>query len=294
MILYYLGVIWRVFLTSYVKHFYVVLVTGSGTGIGRELALHFARHQCRLVLWNNAQETNDETAELCRSLGAEAVAYTVNVADRALVYKTADEVRQQFGHVDIVVNNAGVGYPLKQFFKMEDELHDRVIDVNLKSVIWMAKAFLPPMIEKRSGHFVSIGSMLSHLTCPVDSSTDYSGSKFGVWGVMEVLEHSLWFRRIYDVKFTTCFPTFVRTAFIDDMPSVFALRYVVHALFRDFGGFPVISANDCAQQITQGIELERRFVFIPGRQAWIFFFKGMLPWNLYSKVVLGGFKACPF
>lgn len=190
----------------------------------------------------------------------------------------------------------------------------------------MAKAFLPPMIEKRSGHFVSIGSMLSHLTCPgesgfiwfhyrtsgfaVDSSTDYSGSKFGVWGVMEVLEHSLWFRRIYDVKFTTCFPTFVRTAFIDDMPSVFALRYVVHALFRDFGGFPVISANDCAQQITQGIELERRFVFIPGRQAWIFFFKGyvvltllasdyrsnfrMLPWNLYSKVVLGGFKACPF
>ncbi|KAH7698102.1 hypothetical protein AAVH_17619 [Aphelenchoides avenae] len=92
---------------------------------------------------------------------------------------------------------------------------------------------------------------------------------------METLEHMLWARGVRDVKFTTCFPAFVPTKLAGD--------------YTGAGGWPVISASDCAVQVVQAIELERRFAFIPGREAWVFFFKGLLPWNLYSRLILCGF-----
>ncbi|KAH7698103.1 Dehydrogenase/reductase SDR family member 8 precursor, partial [Aphelenchoides avenae] len=104
-----------------------------------------------------------------------AVAYTVDVSKPDVVYQTAAEVRRRFGSIDVVVNNAGVGNTAyEDLFEMPDELNHRVIDVNLKSLLWMAKAFLPDMLQKRNGHFVCIASILSFVSLPASKrSTPY-------------------------------------------------------------------------------------------------------------------------
>lgn len=115
----------------------IALITGAGSGIGRMMAIKFARKGAKLVLWDVNSDGNEETARLIKQEGGEAYAYKVDVTDRNAVYKTADRVKEEVGDVTILVNNAGI-VSGKSIMELDDKMVEKVFSVNALSHFWVS------------------------------------------------------------------------------------------------------------------------------------------------------------
>lgn len=196
-----------------------VLVTGAGSGLGRLLAVRFAKHGARLVLWDIDRNGNEETARLIKAAGGDAWAFTCNVADSKTVYETAARVKDTVGRVDIVVNNAGV-VSGKKLMDISDEMVAKTFQINVLSHYWVVKAFLPEMQAANHGHIVSIASLAG--LGGVCRLTDYCGSKFAAVGFQEALSMELAADGYTGIRTTTVCPFFINTGmFAGADPGVF-------------------------------------------------------------------------
>lgn len=158
----------------------VALVTGSSTGIGRAIALSLAAEGCRVVVhYNSSADRAREVVEKIESSGGEAIAVAGDVADAADVARMIAEIEEQFGRLDILVNNAGTLIERRPFAEMTEDLWDRVMDVNLKSVFLVSKAVLPMMQAQGKGRIVNITSV-SARNGGSTGSTAYASAKAGV------------------------------------------------------------------------------------------------------------------
>lgn len=157
-----------------------VLVTGSGAGLGREIALRLATKQAELVLWDLDAAGNEETARLVREAGAKAETHTVNLADPAAIASAASAV----GDVWAVVNNAGIvtGEP---FLTSSDERNELSFRVNTFASFHTAKKFVPAMIKANDGVFVTVSSVASYVGAP--NMVDYASSKAAARAFIETL-----------------------------------------------------------------------------------------------------------
>jgi NAD(P)-dependent dehydrogenase (short-subunit alcohol dehydrogenase family) len=135
-----------------------VLVTGAADGIGRGAALAFAREGARLMLVDIDSEKVASVAEEVRRLGAECKSYTADVSDEGSVRVLAEEVRRDFGGVDVLVNVAGVCVVSRI---LEQSLEDWkwLLGVNLWGPLHTIREFVPAMCEQRSGHVVNVASL---------------------------------------------------------------------------------------------------------------------------------------
>jgi NAD(P)-dependent dehydrogenase (short-subunit alcohol dehydrogenase family) len=163
----------------------VVVVTGAGSGIGRALSLEFARRGARVALSDVNAANAEETAKLA---GDNARPYVLDVADRAAVLGHADEVAEEFGRVNVVVNNAGValGATVEE---MTFEDYDWLMGINLGGVVNGTKAFLPHLIASGDGHVVNISSVFGFVGVPTQSA--YNAAKFAVRGFTEALREEM-------------------------------------------------------------------------------------------------------
>ena len=163
----------------------VVVVTGAGSGIGRALSLEFARRGARVALSDVNAANAEETAKLA---GDNARPYVLDVADRAAVLAHADEVAEEFGGVNVVVNNAGValGATVEE---MTFEDYDWLMGINLGGVVNGTKAFLPHLIASGDGHVVNISSVFGFVGVPTQSA--YNAAKFAVRGFTEALREEM-------------------------------------------------------------------------------------------------------
>ncbi|CAD5227093.1 unnamed protein product [Bursaphelenchus xylophilus] len=194
----------------------VVLITGSGSGLGREMAVLFAEKGARLILWDLNETLNNETKRLVDSVGKyKATCYTVNVADRKIVYEKADEVKEAFGGVDILINNAGI-VTGKKFLDCPDELVDRTMAVNTHALFHTAKAFVPGMIKRNRGHVAVVASMAGKVG--VAGMVDYCASKFGAVGFAEALRAELR-ARSNDLHVTLICPYYINTGMFDGVQT---------------------------------------------------------------------------
>ena len=114
----------------------VVLVTGGGNGLGRQLAVKFARLKATVVIWDINQLWNEETARLIRESGGVVHPYTVDVSKPDQVYAAADRVRQDVGDVTILVNNAAILH-YKPPLECPDEVIQKTLGVNALSHFWV-------------------------------------------------------------------------------------------------------------------------------------------------------------
>jgi NAD(P)-dependent dehydrogenase (short-subunit alcohol dehydrogenase family) len=164
----------------------VVVVTGAGSGIGRESALLFARLGAKL----HVTDIDAAAAEATRAaIGDTATAHTVDSTDPAALEALAARVYEEDGHVDVLHNNAGIGHasPIEQT-TVED--WQRVIGVNLLGVAYGVQAFVPRMLEQgRRASIVNTASMAGLVATP--KMAPYSASKFGVVGLSESLDAEL-------------------------------------------------------------------------------------------------------
>jgi NAD(P)-dependent dehydrogenase (short-subunit alcohol dehydrogenase family) len=168
----------------------VCVVTGAGSGIGRALALALAGDGARLAISDINADTVAETAALVaeRAVGAAVETYTLDVADKQAVFAHADAVLEQFGTVNLVVNNAGVAVS-KSFLEMPIEDFEWLMGINFWGVVYGSKAFLPHLIASGDGHLVNISSVFGIIGVPRQSS--YNAAKFGVRGFTEALRQEM-------------------------------------------------------------------------------------------------------
>lgn len=167
----------------------LLVITGGGSGIGRETALAFARDGAEVVVSDVNLASAKETAALIAEAGGTAHAYQLNVADELAVIAHADEVQAAHGVPDILINNAGVGQA-GSFFATPSEDFKRVLDINLYGVVNGCRAFGPKMADRGlGGHIVNLSSMAAYT--PQQGFTAYSTSKSAVFMFSDCLRAEL-------------------------------------------------------------------------------------------------------
>lgn len=185
------------------------VVTGAGSGIGRQLALGLARRGARVSVCDVNDAGLAETEAALKALGAPDVhAAHVDVSDRQGVLEYAAEVAARFGVVHQVYNNAGVAGGGRSVLDGDWEIYDLVLGINLMGVIHGTKAFLPHLIASGDGHVINVSSLNGFLAQPTLSA--YCTSKFGVRGFTETLRTEMLAARL-PVKVTVVHPGGVKT-----------------------------------------------------------------------------------
>lgn len=186
----------------------VTVVTGAGSGIGRQLALGLARRGARVAVCDVNDAGLAETAELLSGANvADHHTAHVDVSDRQAVSDYADEVASRFGTVHQVYNNAGVAGG-GTIADADWEVFDRVLAINLMGVIHGTKAFLPHLIASGDGHVINISSLNGFLAQP--ELGPYCTAKFGVRGFTETLRAEMLVAKA-PVKVTVVHPGGVKT-----------------------------------------------------------------------------------
>ena len=165
----------------------VAMITGASQGLGRALALAFAREGAQVVINARSEESICPVAEEAGSLGAEVLALAADVSSSADVERLVGAATERFGHVDVLVNNAGVLGPRVPIEEYPEDEWRRVIDANLTGPFLVTKAAIPHMPD--GGSIVNVVSGVS-----VEGRARwgaYSVSKFGVEGLTKILAAEL-------------------------------------------------------------------------------------------------------
>jgi meso-butanediol dehydrogenase / (S,S)-butanediol dehydrogenase / diacetyl reductase len=168
----------------------VAVVTGGGSGIGRGIVLAMAQEGADIAIPDIQVINADKVAGEVKALGRKALAMKTDVTSSVDVKAMVDRVREAFGKIDIVVNNAGMAAPPGMpFMNNTEDDWDRAFAVNTKSVFIVCKAVAPHMIERKAGRIVNIASIagpISAVTMPA-----YSVAKMGVITITKVVAKEL-------------------------------------------------------------------------------------------------------
>jgi NAD(P)-dependent dehydrogenase (short-subunit alcohol dehydrogenase family) len=165
----------------------VAMITGASQGLGRALALAYAKEGAQVVINSRSEVSIRPVAEEIESTGAEVLALAADVSKSADVEKMVDAVVERFGHVDVLVNNAGVLGPRVAIVEYPEDEWRRVIDANLTGPFLVSKAVIEHM--PKGGSIVNVASGVS-----VEGRAEwgaYSVSKFGVEGLTQILAAEL-------------------------------------------------------------------------------------------------------
>jgi len=186
----------------------VAAVTGAGSGIGQALAVELARSGALVAISDVDTEGLAQTEERLKAIGAQVKADRLDVTDREAFLAYADAVKEHFGKVNQIYNNAGIAYTgdieVSQFKDIE-----RVMDVDFWGVVNGTKAFLPHLIASGDGHVINISSVFGLFSVPGQAA--YNSAKFAVRGFTEALRQEMVLAG-HPVAVTTVHPGGIKTA----------------------------------------------------------------------------------
>ncbi len=166
----------------------IAVITGAGSGMGRALVQQLNREGCEVYFSDIKPDTLKETMDSLERADVPAHPKVLDVADREAMHAWADEVAQASGHIDIIVNNAGVAL----FSLVEDCDYDNlewVMNINFWGVVHGTQAFLPLLRRSQQGHIVNTSSVFGLFSFPTQSA--YNAAKFAVRGYTEALRHEM-------------------------------------------------------------------------------------------------------
>ncbi|MFW6347129.1 MAG: SDR family oxidoreductase [Cyclonatronaceae bacterium] len=187
----------------------VVVITGASSGFGEVAARHLSELGARVVLGARRTERIESLAAELQEKGGEAVALTTDVTDRTQVEALVKKAVEAFGRIDVMLNNAGL-MPLAPLEKLRVDEWDKMIDVNIKGVLYGIAAVLPHMKEQKSGHIINVSSVAGHVIGP--GGTVYSATKHAVRTISEGLRKEV---KPYNLRTTIISPGAVDT----ELPS---------------------------------------------------------------------------
>lgn len=186
----------------------VVVITGAGSGMGRELAVQLGRAGALLAISDVDPTGLAETERLVAATGARVHSQLLNVAEREAVLDYAETVAEEFGRVNAIFNNAGIAFN-GEIERTEFKDFERVMDVDFWGVVNGTKAFLPHLIASGDGHIVNVSSLFGLLSQPGQSA--YNSAKFAVRGFTESLNQEM-IAAGHPVKVSCVHPGGIKTA----------------------------------------------------------------------------------
>lgn len=195
----------------------VIVITGASSGIGEESAEEFAKLHAKLILVSRNEEKLQQVMRKLSKYQTQIFVYPCDISKTEQVMQISKSILEKFGTVDVLVNNAGFGI-YETVNKIEIEDMEAQMATNFFGMMYCVKAFLPKMLEQRSGHIVNVASVAGSIGIPGMAS--YSASKFAMLGFSEALFHEL---KGTGVGVTVVSPIMVRTNFFnhktfDSMP----------------------------------------------------------------------------
>jgi 3-oxoacyl-[acyl-carrier protein] reductase len=191
----------------------VAIITGGANGIGKATAIKFAREGANIAIWDVQDEKGQEVIRTLVEIGVKAIFYKVNTVDSAMVQGGVTSVMNDFGKIDILINNAGILRDAT-LLKMTEEQFDSVLDVNLKGTFNCTKAVAPFMIEGGYGRIVQATSIVA--LYGNFGQTNYVASKSGLIGMTKV-----WARELgrKGITVNAVAPGFIATEMIESIPE---------------------------------------------------------------------------
>ena len=257
----------------------VAIVTGGASGIGREMCLYLGERGATVVLADLDTGLAEKTAAEVRAKGGACTVETVDVTDRARVEQLIAKAKADFGRIDLLINNAGIG--------LDGELKDvtfeqfkKVVDVDFWGVVHGTLAAYPIMISQGFGQIVNVSSLAGLL--PGGLMTSYVASKQAVTGFSLSLRSEA---RQYGVRVNALCPGFMETPIHDHTPKVSAyLRSETNQRNRQH--FP--TPDKCIHGMMKGIERDRAIIISPAGQRafwWLYrLFPALVPY-VWSKII---------
>lgn len=185
----------------------IALITGATSGIGRATAHEFSKHGIKLVLCGRRQQLLES---LEKALSRDTDVYTLNfdVRDREKVLEAIASLPKEFRNVDILINNAGNAHGLDPIETGSLDDWDAMMDINVKGLLYVSKAIIPGMTERKSGHIINIGSSAGKEVYP--KGNVYCASKHAVLAITEGMRIDL---NPYGIKVSAINPGLVETEF---------------------------------------------------------------------------------
>lgn len=204
----------------------VVVITGGSRGIGRAVALRFAREGARIVIahYDPDDSAAQETLQRLAELGARAEAHKINVSSYGEVDVFFKDVLSSLGRVDVLVNNAGIVKDTL-LMRMSEQDWDLVLGVNLKGVFNCTQAVIRAMVKQRGGRIVNISSVVGQMGNP--GQANYAASKAGIMGFTKTVAREAAGRGItanvvapgfINTEMTASLPEKVREGFLQQIP----------------------------------------------------------------------------
>ena len=171
---------------------HIAVITGAGSGIGRAIALGYAREGARVVLLDRDEKAAAEAAKEIRDAGGKVDSFALDVANRENCVAIAKQIADNVGQVSILVNNAGIARRNGMLGAADDVIKDweDIIAINLTGVFNATHAFLAPLRASK-GRIINIGSIQSFVHVRTPSSPAYTASKHGVLGFTKALAAEL-------------------------------------------------------------------------------------------------------
>ncbi|MGG3738661.1 3-oxoacyl-[acyl-carrier-protein] reductase [Aeribacillus pallidus] len=229
----------------------IALVTGASRGIGREIALEFARQGANVVVnYAGSEQKALEVVEEIKQLGREAFAFQCNVADAEQVQQMVKETIERFGRLDILVNNAGITRD-NLLMRMKEEDWDDVLNINLKGVFLCTKAVTRQMMKQRSGRIINISSIVG--VSGNAGQANYVAAKAGVIGLTKTSAKELAPRGITVNAIAPGFITTDMTNQLSEEVSQEMLKQIPLGRFgepSDIAKVAVFLASDAANYMT--------------------------------------------
>nr|CAD2171460.1 unnamed protein product [Meloidogyne enterolobii] len=239
-----------------------ILITGSGSGMGRLMAIEFGKLGGRIVLWDIDEKMNLQTKGILDDLGIQKK-----------IYVLAEQVKKEVGDIDILINNAGI-VSGKKIFDCQDELMEKTMAVNCNALFFTIKSFLPAMIERRRGkllfdknfqkkknflgHIVNVASLAG--LAGINGLVDYCASKHGAVGLSEALRSELLSQGL-PITVTTVCPYYVNTGMFDGHPYF----------------FPILDPNYVVKKIIGAVLTDADELYLPRATYFLIALKGIFP-----------------
>ncbi|HVN83310.1 MAG TPA: SDR family NAD(P)-dependent oxidoreductase [Candidatus Binatia bacterium] len=249
------------------------LVTGAGSGIGKETALAFGRRGANLVICDLNEKGLAETEQQLRELGRDVLARRVDVASRRDMRDFAAAVHAHVEAVDIVMNNAGVGLGAS-FLDTDLDDWEWILGINLRGVIHGCHFFVPPMVKRgQGGHVVNVASAAAFMASEPLSA--YSTTKFAVLGLSEALRAEL---ARYRIGVTAICPGIINTAITQTSPMRGAMTEAARKEMVELYQRRNYGPERVAKNVLKAIQRNRAVAPV-SPEAWlIYYLKRSAPW----------------
>ncbi|MFC4220801.1 SDR family NAD(P)-dependent oxidoreductase [Flagellimonas marina] len=187
----------------------IALITGATSGIGKATAEIFAKQGINLVLCGRRKERLDELkATLGKTVKVETLSF--DVRDREAVFASIESLPKEFKSIDILINNAGNAHGLHPIDKGSLDDWDAMMDINVKGLLYVTKAVLPQMVERKAGHIINVGSIAGKEVYP--NGNVYCASKYAVDALNQGMRIDL---NAHGIRVGAVNPGMVETEFSD-------------------------------------------------------------------------------